>query len=32
MVFFLLCQSVSTHIKKLFLGYLLALLSLNLKL
>jgi len=32
MVFFVLCQSVSTHIKKLFLVYLLALLSLNLKL
>jgi len=29
--FFGLCQSVSTHIKKLFLGYLLALLSSNLK-
>jgi len=31
MVFFVLCQSVSTHIKKLFLGYLLTLLSSNLK-
>jgi len=31
MVFFVLCQSVSIHIKKLFLGYLLALLSSNLK-
>jgi len=32
MVFFVLCQSVSTHIKKLFLGYLIALLSSKLKL
>jgi len=32
MVFFVLCQSVSTHIKKLFLRYLLALLSFNIKL